>query len=61
MVTLTVGRMCGNLREAALFRNFVLVRGDQASSDLVLYILRTHRIDTVINLAAQTKVDASFQ
>jgi dTDP-D-glucose 4,6-dehydratase len=53
--------VCSNVREAALFRNFVLVRGDQASSDLLLHILRTHRIDTVINLAAQTHVDASFQ
>lgn len=40
--------------------NYTFVRGDIGSTDLVMYILKTHDIDTVLNFAAQSHVDNSF-
>ena len=36
------------------------VQGDICSSDLVNYVLRTQKVDTIMNFAAQTHVDNSF-
>ena len=36
------------------------MQGDICSSDLVNYVLRTQKVDTIMNFAAQTHVDNSF-
>ena len=36
------------------------LQGDICSSDLVNYVLRTQKVDTIMNFAAQTHVDNSF-
>ena len=54
---------CSSMRnlDASLNKpNFHFVRGDIASSDLVRYVLQTHRIDTIVHAAAQSHVDNSF-
>jgi dTDP-glucose 4,6-dehydratase len=38
----------------------VFVRGDIANAELVEHLLRTHRIDSVMNLAAESHVDRSI-
>ena len=40
--------------------NYKFVKGDICSSDLVSYVLRTEKIDTILHFAAQTHVDNSF-
>jgi UDP-glucose 4,6-dehydratase len=49
-----------NLTEAADNPNFKFIKGDICSSDLVSFIMRSEKIDTVMNFAAQTHVDNSF-
>jgi len=49
-----------NLDEVADLPNFKFVKGDIASPDLVSYVLKEERIDTIMHFAAQTHVDNSF-
>ena len=49
-----------NLEELFDRPNFKFVKGDIASPDLVSYVLREEKIDTIMHFAAQTHVDNSF-
>jgi UDP-glucose 4,6-dehydratase len=49
-----------NLEEISDLPNFKFVKGDIASPDLVSYVLREEKIDTILHFAAQTHVDNSF-
>jgi UDP-glucose 4,6-dehydratase len=49
-----------NLEELFEKPNFKFVKGDIASPDLVSYVLREEKIDTILHFAAQTHVDNSF-
>jgi len=50
----------GNLEEVASLPNYVFVKGDICSADLVNYVLDTEQVDTIMHFAAQTHVDNSF-
>jgi len=41
-------------------KNFKFVKGDITSADLINYVMKAERIDTVMHFAAQTHVDNSF-
>lgn len=49
-----------NLDELKELPNFKFVKGDITSPDLVSYVLKSEKIDTVMHFAAQTHVDNSF-
>lgn len=49
-----------NLQELFDLPNFKFVKGDIATPELVAYVLREEKIDTVMHFAAQTHVDNSF-
>lgn len=49
-----------NLNELNELPNFKFVKGDIATADLVSYVLREEKIDTILHFAAQTHVDNSF-
>merc|ERR1719506_1522895 len=49
-----------NLEEVASLPNYKFVKGDITSSDLVSYVLKAEKIDTIMHFAAQTHVDNSF-
>ena len=49
-----------NLEEIENLPNFKFVKGDIFSPDLVSYVLKEEKIDTIIHFAAQTHVDNSF-
>lgn len=49
-----------NLEEIFDKPNFKFVKGDIGSPDLVSYVLREEKIDTILHFAAQTHVDNSF-
>jgi UDP-glucose 4,6-dehydratase len=49
-----------NLEELFDLPNFKFIKGDIASPDLVSYVLREEKIDTILHFAAQTHVDNSF-
>lgn len=49
-----------NLEEVFDLPNFKFVKGDISSPDLVSYVLREEKIDTILHFAAQTHVDNSF-
>lgn len=49
-----------NLEDIASLPNFKFVKGDIKSPDLVNYVLREEKIDTILHFAAQTHVDNSF-
>lgn len=54
---------CGSLKHlesVASSPNYSFVRGSITSADLVMYVMRKERIDTVMHFAAQTHVDNSF-
>jgi len=62
-VCLDVLEYCANMKniEASLKRpNFVFVQGNILNIELVSFIMRTHRIDTIMHFAAQSHVDKSF-
>ncbi len=40
--------------------NFVFVKGNILSMDFMHYLMKTHKIDTVLHFAAQSHVDNSF-
>jgi len=49
-----------NLSEILDFPNFVFVKGDIATSDLVNHLIGSFNIDNVMHFAAETHVDNSF-
>eukprot|EP00978_Attheya_sp_CCMP212_P027458 scaffold91942_cov52-Attheya_sp.AAC.3 len=49
-----------NLSEIKDMPNFKFVKGDICSPDLVSYVLKEEKIDTIMHFAAQTHVDNSF-
>jgi dTDP-glucose 4,6-dehydratase len=49
-----------NLEEISRLKNYTFVQGDICNQDLVMHVLKTHRIDTIMHFAAQTHVDNSF-
>merc|ERR1712137_1094980 len=49
-----------NLSELNDLPNFKFIKGDIATADLVSYVLREEKIDTILHFAAQTHVDNSF-
>eukprot|EP00541_Cyclophora_tenuis_P014056 CAMPEP_0116564588 /NCGR_PEP_ID=MMETSP0397-20121206/13386_1 /TAXON_ID=216820 /ORGANISM="Cyclophora tenuis, Strain ECT3854" /LENGTH=357 /DNA_ID=CAMNT_0004091187 /DNA_START=23 /DNA_END=1096 /DNA_ORIENTATION=- len=49
-----------NLDELQSLPNFKFVKGDICSPDLVSYVLKEEKIDTIMHFAAQTHVDNSF-
>lgn len=49
-----------NLEELFDLPNFKFIKGDIASPDLVSYVLKEEKIDTILHFAAQTHVDNSF-
>lgn len=49
-----------NIEDISKRPNYTFIKGDICSSDLVNYVLRTERVDTIMNFAAQTHVDNSF-
>ncbi|GMI48004.1 hypothetical protein TrCOL_g5695 [Triparma columacea] len=49
-----------NLEEVENEPNYKFVKGDITSSDLVTYVLKQEKIDTIMHFAAQTHVDNSF-
>jgi UDP-glucose 4,6-dehydratase len=42
------------------YPNYKFVKGNICSSDLVSYVLKAEKIDTIMHFAAQTHVDNSF-
>lgn len=54
---------CSSLKNLDSIRgkpNYSFVKGDITSADLVNYVLRKEKIDTIMHFAAQTHVDNSF-
>jgi len=49
-----------NLEEVSNHKHFKFVKGDIRSPDLVSYVLKSEKIDTICHLAAQSHVDNSF-
>lgn len=49
-----------NLSELDPLPNYKFIKGDIATEDLVSYVLREEKIDTILHFAAQTHVDNSF-
>ena len=49
-----------NLHELTALPNYKFIKGDIATADLVAYVLREEKIDTILHFAAQTHVDNSF-
>ena len=49
-----------NLSELNDLPNYKFIKGDIATADLVSYVLREEKIDTILHFAAQTHVDNSF-
>jgi len=49
-----------NLDEIKDYPNYKFVHGNICSPDLMTYVLRTEKIDTIMHFAAQTHVDNSF-
>jgi len=49
-----------NIEEIANAPNYKFVKGDIGSADLVNFILKQEKIDTIMHFAAQTHVDNSF-
>jgi dTDP-glucose 4,6-dehydratase len=50
-----------NLEEVASDSRYSFVRGDIADNDSVRAVFETHRIDAVVNFAAETHVDRSIE
>ena len=49
-----------NLGAVWEYPNFRFIKGDIQSSDLVMHVLHSEKVDTVMHYAAQTHVDNSF-
>ena len=48
------------MEELDVLPNYKFIKGNICSSDLVNFVLTTHKIDTIMHFAAQTHVDNSF-
>ena len=59
-VILDILDYCASLDNVVKNNNVEIVIGDIANNELVAYILRKFEIDTIVHLAAQSSVDASF-
>lgn len=57
---LTYAGNLDNLREVAKDPRFAFVHGDICEADQVRDAIRAHRIDTIVNFAAETHVDRSI-
>ena len=51
---------CSSLKNVSVGTNYHFYKCDIRNSDMILYILKNHNVDTVIHFAAQTHVDNSF-
>lgn len=63
MVCLDILDYCANMRnleEILNAPNFTFVKGSINNVELVSYIMKTHKVDTVMHFAAQSHVDRSF-
>jgi len=49
-----------NFQEILDYPNFIFVKGDIISADLVSHLIRSYNIDTIMHFAAETHVDNSF-
>ena len=49
-----------NLQEISDLPNYRFIKGDIATADLVNFVLKEEKIDTIMHFAAQTHVDNSF-
>jgi UDP-glucose 4,6-dehydratase len=49
-----------NLQDISQLPNFKFVKGDITSTDLVNFVFKEEKIDTIMHFAAQTHVDNSF-
>ena len=49
-----------NVEQEKLAGNYQFIKGDIASADLVMHILKEYAIDTIVHFAAQSHVDNSF-
>ena len=49
-----------NIAHLSEYTNYMFVKGDICCPDLVNYVMRTEKVDTVMHFAAQTHVDNSF-
>src|SRR3989442_1573077 len=49
-----------NLRDVASHRRYTFVHGDICDADLVGRVVREHRVDAIVNFAAETHVDRSI-
>jgi UDP-glucose 4,6-dehydratase len=49
-----------NLNEIKDLPNYKFIKGDIVTADLIAYVLREEKIDTILHFAAQTHVDNSF-
>lgn len=49
-----------NLSQVENYPNYKFVKGDILSADLINYVLKKEKIDTIMHFAAQTHVDNSF-
>jgi UDP-glucose 4,6-dehydratase len=49
-----------NLSELKTYPNYKFIQGNICSSDLLNYVLKSEKIDTIMHFAAQTHVDNSF-
>ena len=63
IITLDKLDACSSLKncsESMKYSNFKFIQGDICSTNLVNYILKNEKIDTIIHVAAQSHVDTSF-
>ena len=51
---------CANESNVKAHKNYMLIRGNITSKDLILHILNEHDIHAIIHFAAQSHVDTSF-
>jgi dTDP-glucose 4,6-dehydratase len=49
-----------NIKKLEKYNNYEFIKGSICSSDFVVHILKSRKIDTIIHFAAQTHVDNSF-
>jgi dTDP-glucose 4,6-dehydratase len=57
---LTYAGNMDNLRDITASRRFVFVKGDIAAASEVMATLRDHRVDAIVNFAAESHVDRSI-
>src|SRR5476649_2523709 len=60
LVKLTYAGNAESLADLRQDPKHIFVRGDIANAELVEYLLRNHKVDSVLNLAAESHVDRSI-